>query len=162
MPRAKLSEEEKRLSLLKRQEYRKNYYLENKERIQAYKKQWCQENPDKRRENAAKLFLELKTENYGKYLLKTSKARAKKSGIEHSITIEDIVIPTYCPILLLPLQPSTGGSASPNSPSLDRVDNSLGYVPGNVRVISHRANSNKGSMTIEEIERMYLYAKGEL
>ena len=35
-------------------------------------------------------------------------------------------------------------------PSIDRIDNTKGYVPGNVIVMSHRANKLKGDATKEE------------
>ena len=38
-----------------------------------------------------------------------------------------------------------------NSPSLDRMDNSKGYVKGNVQVISHKANSMKFSASKDEL-----------
>lgn len=41
------------------------------------------------------------------------------------------------------------------SPSLDRLDSSKGYVKGNVRVISKRANQLKNNATVEEM-RMVL------
>jgi hypothetical protein len=40
----------------------------------------------------------------------------------------------------------------PNSPSLDRIDNTKGYVPGNVWVISWRANDLKRNATLEELK----------
>ena len=39
----------------------------------------------------------------------------------------------------------------PGSPTLDRIVPSLGYVPGNVVVISHKANSIKSNATAAEI-----------
>lgn len=74
------------------------------------------------------------------YLHTSAKHRAKRKGVTFSITVEDIVIPTHCPILGIEL--SFGGSQE-NSPSLDKINNSLGYVPGNVQVISYRANRIK-------------------
>lgn len=92
------------------------------------------------------------------YLWKNSKGRANRAGIEHTIEIEDIVIPNLCPILQIPLFCSKG-QPSPNSPTLDRIDNTKGYIPGNISVISHRANSNKGSMSITDVERLLNYMK---
>jgi hypothetical protein len=40
----------------------------------------------------------------------------------------------------------------PASPSLDRIDNALGYVKGNVRIISFRANALRSNATLEELQ----------
>ena len=47
-----------------------------------------------------------------------------------------------------------------NSPSLDRIRLELGYVKGNVRVISGRANLLKNDATIEELEAVLGDMKG--
>jgi len=41
--------------------------------------------------------------------------------------------------------------ARPDSPSVDRIRPELGYVPGNVAVISVKANFIKGNATAAEI-----------
>jgi hypothetical protein len=86
-----------------------------------------------------------------------AKQRAKKRGIIFTITPEDVVIPKYCPALGIELVLGVGISGrqggNPNSPSLDRIIPSLGYVPGNVRVISHLANSMKGAATQDQLEK---------
>lgn len=43
--------------------------------------------------------------------------------------------------------------------SLDRKDNSKGYVPGNVFIISHRVNTLKGSISLEELRALLKYMK---
>ena len=60
------------------------------------------------------------------------------------------MIPESCPILGIPL--FMGTRHNPNSPSLDRVDNTLGYVKGNVQVISYRANALKKDASIKELK----------
>lgn len=87
--------------------------------------------------------------------------RANKSGLECSISVEDIVIPKVCPVLGIPLVWATGKQTN-NSPSIDRVDNSKGYTKDNIRVISMRANRLKSNMTIDEAELIVKYMKGEL
>lgn len=96
-----------------------------------------------------------------RYLLALSRRRARESGIEHTISVNDITIPETCPILGLPLEAYRGGF-NRNSYSLDRVDNAKGYVPGNIRVISWRANVLKSSLTLAQAERIVAYIKGEI
>lgn len=75
-------------------------------------------------------------------LFNAAKARANKKGREFSIELSDIQIPKVCPVLHIPM----------TSPSLDRIDSSRGYVKGNVRVISKRANQLKNNATVEEMK----------
>jgi hypothetical protein len=87
------------------------------------------------------------------YMLDRSKSRAKKKGFEHNITIEDIQIPAKCPLLGIELFPGSG-NVCPNSPTLDRIDSTQGYVKGNVWVISYKANTIKSNATPEELLRI--------
>lgn len=77
-----------------------------------------------------------------RFMLIRSRARAKKLGLEFNLEESDIVIPKICPVLGIPLYFSNTGKkgATDNTPTLDRVDNSKGYLKGNVFVISSRAN----------------------
>lgn len=92
------------------------------------------------------------------FMLESSKYRAKKKNLEHSITKNDISIPPFCPIFGIPLKI---GRSLPtgNSPSLDRIDNSKGYVKGNVIVISYKANTLKGTATVQELEKIVNFYK---
>jgi hypothetical protein len=73
------------------------------------------------------------------------KRRAKILGIEFDLRTEDIQIPTVCPFTLLPF--IFGEKNNPQSPSVDRIKPDRGYVRGNVRVISMRANMAKSDVT---------------
>jgi hypothetical protein len=85
-------------------------------------------------------------------MLLRAKQRAKAKELEFNLTAEDIIIPTHCPILNIPLVHKKGSpGGSNNSPALDRIDNSKGYVKGNVLVISHLANMMKSSATEEQL-----------
>lgn len=83
-------------------------------------------------------------------MLNRSKSRAKKKGFEHDIALEDIVIPDKCPLLGIPLIKGEN-SVHDNSPTLDRIDSTKGYVKGNVWVISYKANTIKSNATPEEL-----------
>lgn len=125
----------------------KNYYEANKEKIseraskQRYEK--YHENP---KQDLAKQK-EWKISNYEKYLLQSAKARAKKQNIPFDISASDLVIPTHCPYLGIKLIPFSEWA----SPSLDKIIPHLGYVVGNVQVISKLANTMKSCATIEEL-----------
>ena len=85
-------------------------------------------------------------------MLLRAKGRAKEKHLEFNIDATDIVIPLVCPILNIELHNKKGSpGGSSNSPALDRIDNSRGYVKGNVRVISHLANMMKSSATEEQL-----------
>lgn len=85
-----------------------------------------------------------------KVLLQGSRQRAKKAGMEHTLTYEDIVIPDTCPVLGISLHRENRDTWM-NAPSLDRIDNAIGYVPGNVVVVSRRANMLKKDANLEEL-----------
>jgi hypothetical protein len=91
-------------------------------------------------------------------MISHAKSRATKKGLDFNITIDDIEIPKVCPVLGIPLVKGNG-KRNDNSPSLDRIDNSKGYVKGNVMVISHRANLIKNSASIHEIELILEYMR---
>lgn len=93
-------------------------------------------------------------------LLRGAKTRSRNRHIIFALTRKDLVLPTHCPVLGIELDYSYGtkrGVVQPNSPSLDRLDASQGYVPGNVHVISSRANTIKNNATPEEIFALAAY-----
>lgn len=88
-------------------------------------------------------------------MLRNARWRAVRRGLPFTITKEDIVIPVLCPVLGIPLRRRVGKKGpTPNSPSLDCLDPRLGYVPGNVVVISHVANTAKGNLGSYELMRI--------
>lgn len=95
------------------------------------------------------------------YLLNAAKRRAKVQGVPFNITVSDIQIPSHCPVLGVRLCPGSRTDRN-KSPSLDRIVPDLGYVPGNVRVISWRANDVKGDATVEELTAVLKYMQGVL
>ena len=99
----------------------------------------------------------VKGESVETKMLRRAKQRAKERGVDFNLSLEDITIPTHCPILGIELKMHKGRSGGqPNSPALDRVDNNKGYVKGNVMVMSHLANMMKSSASTEQ---MVLFAE---
>ncbi len=114
-------------------------------------KTWSATNPELRKEQIRRRR-ERADLNPVARMWNNAKNRAKRFGMEFSISHADISIPERCPILDIELSRSMMTAATrASSPSLDRIIPSLGYVPGNVRVISFRANTLKLDATYEEL-----------
>lgn len=95
-------------------------------------------------------------------LLRSAKYRAKRKGVPFSITVDDIVIPPSCPccdVVLVPKSMRTHHMKTglPDSPSIDRKNPALGYVPGNVAILCMRCNTLKSGITKEMIEFLIDY-----
>jgi len=91
------------------------------------------------------------------------RARAKQTGIPFRARVEDFEIPEVCPVLGIPLRREYGtGKAKGDSPSVDRVIPSLGYVTGNIRVMSNRANLLKNDASLEELKSLVSYVEEHL
>ena len=91
-----------------------------------------------------------------KRMIYAARQRAKRDGRECTIKEEDIKLLDYCPILGIRLKSSTAderkkSSETDNSHSLDRVDNSKGYTPGNILIMSNKANKLKRDGCLDEI-----------
>ena len=130
---------------LRRREYTRTWQRKNPEKVLARKQEWMK-----------------KPENRIKHTLSQAKRRAIKDGREFDITLEDLLpLPTVCPVLGTVLN-YTGTQAKgfvDNSPSIDRIDSSKGYIKGNVQIISWRANRVKADATVEELEAVIKYMK---
>jgi len=90
----------------------------------------------------------------GKYRLwMNAKMRAKTMKLPFTITLEDIVVPSHCPLLGIPIA-FTHHRFCATNPSVDRIIPALGYTKGNIWVISWRANAIKHDATVEELEML--------
>jgi len=85
-------------------------------------------------------------------LLDGAKQRAKQYNRDFNITLDDIKVSDRCPVLGKKFIHNTE-----MAPSLDRVDNSLGYIRGNIMVISRKANTLKSSASIDDIKKVLEY-----
>ena len=122
--------------------------------IECMQKHWI-EVLDKRKQKP------VKPNSIIKAMLRSARKRAKRDGILFTIRDCDIAFVDTCPIRGVKLIRNQG-KISPDNYSLDRRDNSKGYEPGNVFIISWMANQSKSNMTVEQVEKLLRYMKGTL
>lgn len=127
----------------------KAYRVKNEEAIRVAGKRYRTEHRDESVAYSRALSVEYR-------MLSNAKHRARDRGLPFDLTVADIQIPATCPVLDIPLIKGKGRPTA-NSPSLDRIDPTKGYIPGNVMVISYRANTIKQDATAEELERVTAY-----
>ena len=87
------------------------------------------------------------------YMWCKASSRSKELKLPFNIEIGDILIPSKCPVLGIPLKKGDKKTHS-GSPSLDRLVPEQGYIKGNIWVISHRANRIKNDSTPKEIKKL--------
>ena len=148
----------------KRYAQQKLYVAANPEKVVKWRRDYVERNPDKvkaskqayydtNRDDILQKRSQRNRDNPEQVLLDGARIRARDKSLPFSITIEDVIIPDLCPLLGIPLKKGTG-KIQDSSPSLDRVRPELGYVPGNVAVISTVANRIKNSGTAEQHRRI--------
>lgn len=144
----------KKCSLCKKEKNKSDFYAQNrrgKKQYQNYCKICSREKVTAYRHN-----------NPIKTMLYDAKRRATKKGWLFDIDESDIFIPEKCPVfgITMERQRGQGGFAkTDNSPSLDRIDPTKGYVRGNVVVVSNKVNLLKSYATVNELELIVNYYK---
>lgn len=141
-----------------------DYFKEAGKKAYEKRKKLLTDNPelaDKANKRCCELRKKARKVDPRKQLLADARKRAKSRGLEFNICVDDIALPTFCPVLGYKLEVGDG-KRQDNSPSIDRINNSLGYIKGNVRIISFRANALKNNGTIEEFEKIIAYMKENL
>ena len=123
------------------------YYKNNKQKVLVRCASYKSRNPEKYKEYDRKS----KSARPEFYMWLKARNRAKHRGLDFNIEVSDITIPKRCPLLGVTLKVSKG-SVGRTSPTLDRKNPSLGYVKGNVWVISHKANAMKQDASLGELE----------
>ena len=87
------------------------------------------------------------------YIIRNSKYCAKRRGIYFDLKYTDFELPEYCPILGIKIEYGAGSDGNaPNHASLDRIDNTKGYIPGNVMIVSRLANAMKNEASFEQLQ----------
>lgn len=130
-------------------------YLGRKSRckdcISGYMKEWGQKSEVKKsKKNNLRNFVLNQPE---KRMVQSARERSKKAGIICAITHKDIVIPEVCPVFGVVLKKGNRENKE-DAPSIDRIKSELGYVPGNVAVISYRANRVKNNGSADDHRRI--------
>jgi len=95
-----------------------------------------------------------------KNLVKHANKRARMNNIPFDLDPLQLNIPAVCPILGIPLI-FTDKITTHNTPSLDRLVPRLGYVPGNVHIISWKANAIKSYGTAEDHEKIAAWMRNK-
>lgn len=127
-----------------------------KEEDNERKKKEYWESPDKYRLSK----LRWRANNREKAMLYSARIRARQKGWAFDLTPEDIIIPTHCPVFGMMLSHATGKGVKDDSPSLDRIDCKEGYVKGNIRVVSWRANNLIRDGSLQEFEQIVRFLRG--
>ncbi|CAB5238875.1 hypothetical protein UFOVP230_64 [uncultured Caudovirales phage] len=113
--------------------------LDKKARKKAYKKQYYATKTGHIRRNLGQI-----------------KNRAKRKNIEFDLDFEYVesLAVNVCPVFEFDLSwCQAEGKILFNSPSLDRIDPSKGYVKGNVQFVSHLANTMKSNASLEQLKK---------
>ena len=136
--------------------YNKAYRLKNPESAKLYKRKAYHANPEHYRKQRREWSLKNPTRQVQSYLKMSAKQRARDKNLPFDLTLDDIIIPEYCPILpWIKIQKNTTGKGPcDTSPTLDRIIPELGYVKGNIQVISSRANVLKSNATPKELQAL--------
>ncbi len=97
--------------------------------------------PDAAGPRRARIEQRIRRTDTSLYLLDiVRKRKAVREGrLECSLTPEDLQVPSVCPERGVPLRPGRGGQKTADSPTVVRLDLSLGYLPDNIRIISWAA-----------------------
>ena len=85
------------------------------------------------------------------YMIRQIKSSAKIRNIFFDLSYEDIIFPRYCPLLEIELQYNPKKLNDLFFFFLDRIDNSKGYIKGNILVMSRQANAMKNCASFEEL-----------
>jgi hypothetical protein len=130
----------------------KHYYA-NRERLLADQREYRKKNAATHQKTASGAW---ERKNPNRALWIAARRRAAKEGIPFDLEPDDVVIPSHCPVSGVPLDRSTRDA----SPSLDKIIPELGYVKGNIAIVSWRVNRLKSDATIEELKAIAKFYLG--
>lgn len=148
-------------------EYRRNWSEKNKERIREYNKQYARLNrervlesrrrfEERNRGRATTRYRKMMETSPWSNLYSGAKSRSKHRGIAFDITRDDIreMYTGRCSVTGVEFVPNIHGGVHPLSPSLDRIDPTMGYSKENCRLVINAFNALKGTMDDPETLRV--------
>lgn len=140
------------------------YYLKNNTKIRKKIRKWYKNNKNKIKTTQQKYNNTPK--GRAVKLLKAAQSRAVKYNYEFKIDTKYILSmweeqDSKCALTKIPfeMENKTQYNSNPYGPSIDRIDSSKGYIPGNVRLVCTAVNyalNEFGEQTFEKICRAYL------
>lgn len=133
-------------------------YLKNRESRLDYQKAYMEDPVAKAQ--ASERAKNLIARNPKNNMVDQAKIRARKRGLEFSISSSDFEIPEICPVFGIKLERGEGKQHDA-SPTLDRLNNEKGYTKDNIKVISWKANRMKGDHTLLELQTLVHWLEAE-
>lgn len=150
--RSNMSPEARELHLAKQRGHNDRYYVLHAEELRAYARGYREEHHQETRSKEKSYY----TRYPERLLIHNAKFRAKRYEVPFNLTVEYTkgCIPENgcCPITNQPFERGDG-QVGPRSMTLDRIIPELGYVIGNVLIVSHLANTIKQNCTEPEVFR---------
>lgn len=121
----------------------------NREENNATRKQHYYEHREENRPVRARKLHQTRQSAPWKFALNSARRRAKKKGVPFDLTAPFLegIWTGRCAVSGLGFRVGKGSGPSSRSPSLDRIDPKLGYVPGNVRFVLWAVNALKAEAT---------------
>lgn len=151
-------EEAKARRNARRVEYQRKRMQDPEYRARQLKMQrdWYAKQPKEYREERTEATRKWREANPHQYRFTSAKVSARHRDIEWGLEPADIDWPTHCPVFGIELDYKRKNTRAPtdDSPSIDRIDATRGYVKGNVVVVSMLANRIKNSGSWEQIMRV--------
>lgn len=137
-------------------EYHRAYYKANKEKWKDYNDSESHNRLGRESYHRHKDRLTLKKnkwdeDNYDWILWDSARRRSRLENLEFNLERSDIIIPERCPYLGISLTRIRGQGNVWSNASIDRIDNTKGYIKGNIQIISRKANIMKQDVSIEEL-----------
>lgn len=146
------------------------YRHECKDCVDLKNKRWRENNYEKAKEHWTKAnknpnrkitYQKYKEQNKLYNLINGAKQRAKKLEIPFNLDFDDLEKIMYCPVLNIELDWNANGLQD-NSPSIDRIVPEIGYVKGNVRIMSNLANRMKSNATESQLKEFAVWIQNNV